>query len=335
MHFPARLTLGAAGLSACLLLQGCDKPAPPATSPQQTVATEPRTTALSAVDREQLATFQETATAIPQSLVACTAELQTSLMQFLKQVDADHLQTLRAQWAQCHDIYLAASTLQGYTPAQQAALKQAHAQLGNPLAMPGFIDSVEGYPFSGIVNDASLQLGDEELRQQHGLTDEADVSIGFNVVGFLLWGEHIDNSERVARPFTDFATVEHWEDSSEDLPIKDHPHNRRRDMLQLTIELLSADSQNLLNAWVEGALPATQEQAKSWEMSQLHAFNDALQQWPDNKALPGYLQRWLEKDALPAIPANLTTTTADPASPATPLRAQLKNKLNTVPTMPD
>ena len=52
---------------------------------------------------------------------------------------------------------------------------------------PGFIDSIDGYPDSGIVNDETLMLSRETLIEQHGITDYGEASLGLHPMEFMLF----------------------------------------------------------------------------------------------------------------------------------------------------
>ena len=284
MYQPARLVQCLPGmvlLGAMLLsVAGCNDPEPepkpePAPAPVQ-VSTPVTPQALAAAQ-----SFRDQSTQLLEALNRCTEQLLSLGNQFLEQTQADTLAALQTQWQTCYDLYQTSTVLQGYGEAQQSNLAEARSHLGNPLSMPGFIDSVQGYPFSGIVNDASLPLDAETLRQQHGVTDDSEVSIGFHVVAFLLWGEHHLQPELPTRPLTDYEIATSWEDEVTDLPIEAHPNNRRRQLLKLTLELLAADSQALLGSWLNGSLPDSMEGFEKWRGRQIQA----LQQQPDNQVL--------------------------------------------------
>jgi uncharacterized iron-regulated protein len=65
---------------------------------------------------------------------------------------------------------------------------------------PGYIDSLKQWPGSGLVNDISIELTEASLLQQQGFTSESDVTTGFQVMEFLLFGE-----ADAARPAAAFA----------------------------------------------------------------------------------------------------------------------------------
>lgn len=86
-----------------------------------------------------------------------------------------------------------------------------------PIA-PGFLDSVQGYPASGLVHDISLPIRRDTLLQQHGLTDNSEATLGLHVLEFLLYG---DTGERTAEDYR------RAQSGSAQLKVSELPQNRR------------------------------------------------------------------------------------------------------------
>jgi len=295
---PARL-LGSLSIAGLLLLAaGCSEPeAPPPPPPEPQVETP---APLSEAQQQTLNRFAQGSANLPEALVSCSQQLQQAGSDFLAKPNEALLDAVKQQWQRCEELYQASTVLVGFTPQQQADLKTARANLGQPLTMPGFIDSVQDYPFSGIVNDASLPLDETSLREQHGVTDESEVSLGLDVVAFLLWGEQRQQAKLPARPVSDYEAASSWDDDT-DLPIEEHPNNRRRRLLALTLELLAKDSQGLLDSWGDGALPTTAAAVQEWQQQQLAALNTALTAEPLNGQLVHYIQGWMAAGIVPGI----------------------------------
>ena len=314
MHQSARLIpaliAGALLAAGALLLSACEEPKPepkPEPSPAPVVEKTPASQEqLAAVER-----FRNGTVELLKELESCSAELLALGNQFLEQTKEDKLDALKTQWQLCFNQYQASTVLMATNPEQQTILAEARSRLGNPLTMPGFIDSVEEYPYSGIVNDASLPLDAETLRQQHGITDEAEVSIGFDVVAFLLWGEHRQQQDLPPRPVSDYESATSWEDGTTDLPIEEHPNNRRRRLLGLTLELLAADCQALVGSWQSGGLPDSQEAFTEWRQHQLQALADGLSQQPENTVLRKHLINWIRNQVVPGVELDELTEDAE------------------------
>lgn len=53
--------------------------------------------------------------------------------------------------------------------------------------VPGYIDGIPEYPFSGLVNEIGMEINRSNLRGQHRLMDEESASLGFPIIEFFLW----------------------------------------------------------------------------------------------------------------------------------------------------
>ena len=97
----------------------------------------------------------------------------------------------------------------------------------------GFLDSLQYYPTSGIINDLTLSIDRETLRNQHGITDAEEVSLGFHAMEFLLWD----------RPVADFVEQTGLTEvqTSRGLGLHQLSNNRRRETLKLISTLLYED----------------------------------------------------------------------------------------------
>ena len=317
MPVAARLKAGLCAL--VLVLSACDQPGePPAPAPAETAPGPEESAKLTPREADALSRFQSGASELLRALAVCTDTFTTLGEQFLNQPQEAHLDSLKAQWQGCYDRYQASTMLTGFSPDQRELLRQWRQRLGSPLTMPGFIDSIQGYPHSGIVNDASLPLTVEALREQQGLTDDAEVSTGFQVVEFLLWGEGADNPDLPPRPVSDYQEIQQWPAANAGLPVSEHPNNRRRRLLALELAILAEDSQGLLAAWQSGNLPPTQAAAHTWRLQQAQAVLSALEANPDNAVLREYLQRWVQQQVIPLLP---------PGDPDTDLESRLTQAL--------
>ena len=128
-------------LSLLLSLLGCEQPADPA--------------AVAAAS-----TAKKTAQNQLRQLLQQAESLQLSGERFLKHGDQQHWQALRQAWLDCHISWHQGGFFisQAETPALQFhALSEVIARIHGPV-VPGYLDGIEGYPRSGIINDLSLKL---------------------------------------------------------------------------------------------------------------------------------------------------------------------------------
>jgi putative iron-regulated protein len=172
-------------------------------------------------------------------------------------------------WRLAYDRFLS-SVIFSYLPiqdppdwySQKIDYKHLLIQLDSWPIEGGYIDYIKGYPFSGIVNDLTLEINAETLRSQHGFTDPTNASLGYHAIEFMLWG---DASQRSAHDFfpqentapvlmndaehtsetANIETIEHTEIRD----FKPQNHNRRRQYTQLLSELLQKDLHRIQQRW--------------------------------------------------------------------------------------
>jgi len=165
-----------------------------------------------------------------------------------------------------------------------------HEQLDSWPIEAGYIDYLPQYPLSGIINDMTLKISEQDILQQHGFSDERFASVGFHPMEFLLFGL---NGKRSAKDFvpqensieivdTDIHLhdqAQEGEDpesennapaatqtqlSNEDAHFGPQNHNRRREFLRILSALMVKNLQKLADRWE----PAHGYYAKQWRQPQ-------------------------------------------------------------------
>lgn len=271
-----------------LALNGCDsgeppesdepEPTPPAATPQ--APAEPglaeATEAVWAQGEQWLAEADD----------VCQAQ-HRAIEALLEAPDNKTLTEAREAWHQCHNAWHRLEpllSLSDSNPGLFGALAKRGFDIHAHPIQPGYLDSIEGYPYSGIVNDISLSLSASELRRQHGLTDHSDVALGLHALEFLLWGQAGE------RPVADFTHQESAEDPkrAEELTEDQLPRNRRRTLLRLTSQLLQDDLGALHTDWTNprSALAAPYHRLPA--ASRIPLLRDALRELLARR-LPAYL----------------------------------------------
>jgi putative iron-regulated protein len=176
---------------------------------------------------------------------------------------------IQQAWRKAYDSFLS-SLIFSYLPiqdppdwySQEIDYQNLLMQLDSWPIEGGYIDHIEGYPFSGIVNDLTLNIDEETIRSQHGFTDPSNASLGYHALEFMLWG---GNSERSAPDFfpqentapIPLGDEEHASGTAnaaqikpaETQDIKPQNHNRRRQYTQLLSELLQKDLHRIQRRW--------------------------------------------------------------------------------------
>ena len=287
---PQQLVLRCLALVIMLLVAGCERKAPEPELPE-IPAIQPMES-LTAIDPLQQAATRAIWTrghTLLEQVLTSQADLHQALQTLLAAPGEQTLTDAQNAWRRCHEDWHRLDPLLALAdsnPGLFARLQDAVFTIDAYPLVPGYIDAVAAYPYSGIVNDISLTINASTLRAQHGLTDAGDVALGFHAMEFLLWGEH---GQRHA---DDFALIHETsvEQRNAGLNIADLPNNRRRDMLLLLGHLLKDDISNLHTHWQnpEGWLYRTYHQlhpavrAQLWKNAALQyfekAFEDALEQ---------------------------------------------------------
>lgn len=249
----------------CLLAltSGCDQPLPSPKQKEQPTKVENTKQPVKAAYKQALTAYHAKGVEQVEQALACVQNLRKSLPQFLGKPDAAGLGDIFTMARHCHRLYQPALALTASYPALDARLTSLRRRIDSRPITPGYVDYIEAYPNSGIVNDPALPLTKESLIAEQGLTDAADVVLGFEVILFLLEGEHRYRPQLALRDVVDFEAVDKWPEQTteEALPPEDHPQNRRRLYLELVTEILEQDLKLLLNAWKTFTLPTTQEEA--------------------------------------------------------------------------
>ena len=216
---------------------------------------------------EVLDTYANIALATYQDSLSTARDLEGALDAFLATPGESTLQAAREAW------------LAARVPYQQSEVYR----FGNPIvddwegkvnAWPldeGLIDYVDGsyggesdenrYYAANVIANSSLLIGGKTIdagridgdliRGLHEIDDvEANVSMGYHAIEFLLWGQDLNGTGpgAGARPWTDFATGDDCTGGSCD---------RRRAYLSATSDLLIADLQEMVGNWrADGAARA-------------------------------------------------------------------------------
>lgn len=280
------------GLSlACLaLVAGCDSPAPsdspPAAEEELTITRIAELDgATEAAVRDLMAVYLDQAEADFVRAENDILNLTAAIDELLQVVDDAALNQARAAWLQANNSF-EATLLHRYL-AQGELSSEAALQLNSlnyalnywPI-LPGYIDAVGNYPDSGIVHDVNVTITPESLRQVHGQFDLSEVSLGFHVLEFLLWGENPDRES--LRPASDYQAIERLnaDHIEAGLSLEQLPNNRRRVLLNTLTEILIEDFRASRALWSEARSRYTNSLADtsaSVLLGQLlHAVNSML-----------------------------------------------------------
>ncbi|PCJ13415.1 MAG: hypothetical protein COB04_16435 [Gammaproteobacteria bacterium] len=183
-------------------------------------------------------------------------QLHRSIETFLQHPNqANRLQAQR-HWRSTYDKFQAMEPMVKYLKhiAPPNQLQQLEIMDQWPI-IPGYIDSVSNYPYSGIVNDVTVTLDLNTVIAQHSLTDDDEASVGLHVLEFFLWGE----SQEQLRPLAQFQTQTAWPTPQPEQAISNHPNNRRRQYLKLLSKQIQSTCYQMNTLW---ALPRNSKDAE-------------------------------------------------------------------------
>lgn len=194
-------------------------------------------------------------------------ELDQKISAFLYTTDKETLEDAQHAWRSAYDAYLKSliySRLPINDPPEWVKNGDSYQQtlllIDSWPIEGGYIDYVDGYPFSGIVNDLALPLTTDNLLSQHGFADPSYVSLGFHALEFMLWGEQGLRTPKdfLAQDNTALAVIndDMGEARLDDSSVKqsaDQPavqnHLRRRLYLQLVSDQLQKHLLRLQSRW--------------------------------------------------------------------------------------
>lgn len=280
-------------LTACFSLFGCDSNTQDTTStaPPDTANEKPYSPAEPAL-LEALNHYNAAQINALSKTRQCAESLALSLKKdFFPSPSQATLAKAQQSLEQCLTLYLPIHTLLAQSTDPQIA--QLTSSLYSSPILPGYVDYLLQYPNSGIVNDITLSISNASLRDQQGLTDSGEVSLGFEVIAFLLMGEQRYNNSLAPRPATDFA-----QPSKEQETVENHS-DRRRQYLRSAMALLQEDL-NTLNEKLKKALqmkkagknptPISQKEALGLASDIINTMLQNIQQQKHDELSLGYWQ---------------------------------------------
>jgi uncharacterized iron-regulated protein len=217
-----------------LLLAGCsDGTEPPAKSPTAIPAKATETV----VDSDFIDKGQHAIN----TLTGSARQLDGATNNFLQNSNTEQLEALQQQWLKTHydwhraAFYLRAGELH---PDLLPVLAGSCANIHQQQMQAGYLDNIEGYPGSGLVNDINMPITADNLRQQHQRFDAEEVTTGLNAMEFELWYRSIKDFDARAKTT-----------QAQGIEKNKSPQQRRRVLLALLSKLLIEDIQQLDSSW--------------------------------------------------------------------------------------
>lgn len=218
-------------LCGLMLVTGCDDAPEPAKQPLPVEEASPWHAEQQALSRQ----LTEETTQRLRRLSVSAGGFGDAIDGLLQDPTNARLTTAREAWRQLYqnfnEAYAMLACRASLNPTDQARLERADVF---PI-LPGYVDGLQEWPDSGIVNDPVLPLTREALLEQQGATQEGEASVGFQVIRFLLHGE--PETPRQADAFQSVAEAPEGQEGK----VEDQPANRRREYLHTASTLLVED----------------------------------------------------------------------------------------------
>ena len=252
-----------------ILLSGCDPKAEPAA--KKPLAAQTETAQPTPNLRRYTQDFWHQGDQQLQQAQRALTRLQKSIEAFAQAPQRTTLEQCQSQWLAAHYALLQSRPFVSFgvnNPGLFGSLERLWQNLDGRPIQPGFLDSFDVYLTSGIVNDITLPMNAQSLRQQQGLTSPEDISLGMHVMEYLLWGEH---GKRQAKDFIAPSI------NTESSKLEDQPQIRRLGYLKLLAQLLRDDLDTLIISRNTG--PSSDAWALLSAEQQLLAIRTSLAHW--------------------------------------------------------
>lgn len=224
----------AAALAACTLAPlATAQVAQPATMQQQQ---QPQAVTAGAV-AAQYATLVH---ANYEDTLAAARTMQAAIQAFTAKPSGEALAEARKQWLAAREFYGQTEAFRFYG----GPIDNDNGPEGRINAWPmdeSFVDSVEGKPNAGLVNNRKFSITKKNLAAQNERGGEENIATGWHAIEFFLWGQDLSETGPGDRSFEDFVDG------------KKPNADRRRQYLNVVTELLIDDLGTMVKAWAPDA----------------------------------------------------------------------------------
>ena len=166
--------------------------------------------------------------------------LQAAVHAFTAQPSVQTLAEARKTWLAAREFYGQTETFRFYG----GPIDDDNGPEGQLNAWPmdeSYVDSVEGKPNAGLINNRKFVINQKNLIAQNERGGEENIATGWHAIEFFLWGQDLSETGPGDRNFEDFVDGK--------APNAD----RRRLYLNVVTDLLVKDLGTLTQAWAPGA----------------------------------------------------------------------------------
>ena len=166
--------------------------------------------------------------------------MQTAVLAFTAKPSAETLAEARKTWLAAREFYGQTEAFRFYG----GPIDNDNGPEGRINAWPmdeSFVDSVEGKPDAGLVNNRKFAINKKTLSAQNERGGEENIATGWHAIEFFLWGQDLSDTGPGNRSIEDFVDG------------KTPNADRRRQYLNVVTELLIDDLTTLVKAWAPDA----------------------------------------------------------------------------------
>lgn len=166
--------------------------------------------------------------------------MRTAIQAFTAQPSVETLAQARKTWLAAREFYGQTEAFRFYG----GPIDNDNGPEGRINAWPmdeSFVDSVEGKPKSGLINNRKFVINKKNLSAQNERGGEENIATGWHAIEFFLWGQDLSETGPGDRNFEDFVDG------------KSPNADRRRQYLNVVTELLIDDLTTLVKAWAPDA----------------------------------------------------------------------------------
>lgn len=131
-------------------------------------------------------------------------QLQEAIADLVAHPDLQTMESAQRLWAEAHDAYLLASIadllnishpILDMAQSAPVVIHNSRTRIDQHPMIPGYLDSVSGYPKSGLMH-AEVAIDFDTLNAEHQFSDSAYVTMGFHALEFMLFGDPTMEQER-------------------------------------------------------------------------------------------------------------------------------------------
>ncbi|WIG98843.1 imelysin family protein [Myxococcus sp. SDU36] len=190
------------------------------------------------LEREAAETYARIAEASYADSLAEAKRLQTAVDAFVAAPDAAGLTAAQTAWKAAREPYGQTEVFRFYDGPIDDPENGPEGLINAWPLDEAYIDSVQGAPGAGFINDPSVALTAEAVMALNEKEGEENIATGYHAIEFMLWGQDLSETSAGTRPHTDFVSAANAD--------------RRRQYLGILSALMVQHLEEVHAAWTDG-----------------------------------------------------------------------------------